>query len=206
MNTKSHIHATRQTFSTNLEAARVLYDQLGVLAEPLERATQMVGDALLGGHKLLCCGNGGSAADSAHFSAEIAGRYVLERPGYPAIDLTADHSIFTALTNDYPAEQVFARLVQAQGAAGDVLAVISTSGDAANIVAALEAARQKRIKTIAFLGKGGGRCKGLADVELIVPSDVTARVQEAHALLYHTICEVLDPILAADAQSAAEPQ
>ena len=145
--------------------------------------------------KVLACGNGGGACDAAHFTAEIAGRYQIERRGFPAIDLTADHSVLTALVNDYPAEEVFARQVEALGTFGDVLAVFSASGDSANVRLALEAARSEGLKTVAFLGAGGGACKGLADVELVVPSGVAARVQEVHRLLYHTICEYLDPRL-----------
>lgn len=180
----------------NVFEARDLFTTLSTLISPLQDAADMIRDTLLDGGKLLACGNGGSACDSAHFTAEIAGRYLIERPGFPAIDLTADHSIITALLNDYPPEQVFARQVQAIGSPGDTLAVFSTSGNSTNINLALGAARAKDINTIAFLGKGGGKCKGFADVELIVPHKTTARIQEAHLLLYHTLCEWLDPILA----------
>jgi len=188
--------STANLFFNNLDAMTQLASAMPTLAEPLDAATALIEAALVGGGKLLCCGNGGSACDAAHFSAEIAGRYLLERKGFPAIDLTADHSLLTALINDYAPEQVFARQVVAQGSAGDVLAVFSTSGKSPNIVLALEAAKQNGIKSVAFLGKGGGACKGLADVELIVPAEVTARVQEMHLLMYHTICEALDPVLA----------
>jgi D-sedoheptulose 7-phosphate isomerase len=183
----------------NLTVAQDLFSELGALAADLQDATDLIADALLGDRKLMSCGNGGSACDSAHFTAEIAGRYKLERPGFPAIDLTADHSVITALINDYPPDQLFARLVQAHGQRGDVLAVFSTSGNSNNVKMALEVAPAKDIKTIAFLGRDGGRCKGLADVELIVPSDITARIQEAHMLMYHTVCELLDPLLAGQA-------
>ncbi|MBB6429422.1 D-sedoheptulose-7-phosphate isomerase [Algisphaera agarilytica] len=190
-----------------MDVEKLLSDNLGALAE-LTQAMPALGPALLDatalleaslttGGKLLCCGNGGSACDSAHFTAEIAGRYKIERKGFPAIDLTADHSILTALINDYPPEQVFAKQVIAQGTAGDVFVGFTTSGNSQNVKLALDAAKAEGLKTIAFLGKGGGVCKGLADVELLVPSDVTARVQEMHLMLYHTICEALDPVLAA---------
>jgi len=181
----------------NLDALAATLDAARSLAAPLDAAGQLLRDALLNGRKLLCCGNGGSACDAAHFTAEIAGRYALERRGFPAVDLTADHSIVTALINDYPPEELFARQVVAQGAAGDVLCVFSTSGASANVVRALEAARAHGMKTVAFLGSGGGACAGRADVELIAPSSVTARVQEVHLVLYHTLCEALDPVLAA---------
>lgn len=185
------------TLNTNLTALREVAEAARSLANPLAAAGDLLRDALLSGRKLLCCGNGGSACDAAHFTAEIAGRYALERRGFPAIDLTADHSIVTALINDYPPAELFARQVVAQGAPGDVLCVFSTSGTSANVVRAMDAARAHGLKTIAFLGSGGGVCRGLADVELLVPSDVTARVQEVHLVLYHTLCEALDPVLAA---------
>lgn len=187
---------TARTLSTNIAAARELFEQLRALATPLGEAARLLHEALRGGHKILCCGNGGSAADSAHFTAEIAGRYVIERRGQPAIDLTANHSLITALINDYPAEQVYARQVDALGVEDDVLVVLSTSGNSRNVVLALQAAKAKGIRSIAFLGRDGGRCRGLADVELLVPAQTTARIQEAHQLLYHTLCEALDPILA----------
>ena len=189
-----------QTLLRNIDSARETLDLARTLAEPTQQATQLICDALLAGNKLMCCGNGGSAADAAHFSAEITGRYAMDRPGFPALDLTGEHSVVTALLNDYPPAQIFARQVQALGKAGDVLAVLTTSGNSENIQLALREAKRKGIKTIAFLGKGGGQCKDLADVQLIVPSNTTARVQEVHLLLYHTICQTLDPILANAAQ------
>ena len=189
------------TLNTNLSTLREDAETARSLAAPLAAAGELLRDALLSGRKLLCCGNGGSACDAAHFTAEIAGRYALERRGFPAIDLTADHSIVTALVNDYPPAELFARQVVAQGAAGDVLCVFSTSGRSANVVRALESARGLGLKTLAFLGGTGGACSGLADVELVVPSDVTARVQEIHLVLYHTLCEALDPVLAAASPS-----
>ncbi|MFA9479462.1 SIS domain-containing protein [Phycisphaerales bacterium AB-hyl4] len=185
----------RSTFHTNLADARDLFAAAEQLAPDLERAAAVLRDALLAGNKLLCCGNGGSAADSAHFTAEIAGRYKLERPGYPAIDLTAEHSLVTALINDYPPAQLFARQLHAHGKPGDVLVAFTTSGNSENVRLALQAARERNVHTIAFLGKAGGQCKGLATVELIVPHDTTARIQELHLLLYHTLCEWLDPQL-----------
>ena len=193
------------TLNTNLTALCGVAETARSLGVPLAAAGDLLRDALLSGRKLLCCGNGGSACDAAHFTAEIAGRYALERRGFPAIDLTADHSIVTALVNDYPPAELFARQVVAQGAAGDVLCVFSTSGTSANVMRALEAARHHGLKSVAFLGEtssaGGGACAGLADVELVVPSDVTARVQEVHLVLYHTLCEALDPVLAAASPS-----
>ena len=186
----------QELLSTNLRAAVDLAAAMDQLGEPLTKATALLETSLTNGGKLLCCGNGGSACDAAHFTAEIAGRYLLERKGFPAIDLTADHSILTALINDYPPQEVFARQVVAQGSAGDVLCGFTTSGNSENVRLALIAAKERGIATVAFLGKSGGACKGLADVELIVPHQTTARVQEMHLLMYHTICEALDPVLA----------
>ena len=181
---------------TNLAALAALGAQCESLGAPLAQATHIIGGALTCGRKLLACGNGGSAGDAAHLTSEIANRYCDDRPPYPAIDLTADHNIVTAIANDYGIAQMFARQVRAFGKQGDVLCVFSTSGNSANITAAIEQAKTQGVHTIAFLGKGGGKCKGLADIELIVPSDVTARVQEMHLVLYHTICEALEPVLA----------
>ena len=183
--------------AANVASASALLQQLSALAPALQRAVDVIADALLNGHKLLCAGNGGSAADCAHFAAEITGRFQLDRPGFPAIDLTANHSLTTALINDFPPAQLFARQVHALATSGDVLVVFSTSGNSENICLALEAAGDLKLTSVALLGRDGGRCKSLADVQLIVPGDNTARIQEAHLLLYHTICQVLDPLLTA---------
>ncbi|MEX0887616.1 MAG: SIS domain-containing protein [Phycisphaeraceae bacterium] len=188
--------STADLLHARIADGRAVLAGLAALAEPVERAAALLADALLAGRQLLCCGNGGSAADCAHFTAEIAGRFLRERRGYPAIDLTANHALLTALSNDYPAADVFARQVAAFGRADDVLAVFSTSGNSENVVRALETGRAGGLATMAFLGQGGGRCRGLADIELIVASEATARVQEAHLLLYHTICEAIDGRLA----------
>lgn len=182
--------------TANIAAQQAMHAQLAALGEPLSQAAVIVRDALLGGRKVLCCGNGGSAADCAHLTAELAGRFAIERRGYQAIDLTANNSLLTALANDYDADQVFAKQVEALGGEGDVLIAISTSGNSANILAAIKAGNTHKLHTIAMLGKGGGKCKGLSTIDLIAPSDVTARVQEAHLLLYHTLCEAIDEDLA----------
>ncbi len=182
--------------AANLDEATGVLRAAEAMAEPLGRAGRLLADCLLSGHKLLCCGNGGSAGDAAHLTSEIVNRYVLERRGYPALDLTADHNLLTALINDYPPHEVFSRQVEALGQTGDVLIAFTTSGNSANICEALAASKRGGLYTLAFLGKGGGQCKGVADVELIAPSHNTARVQELHLLLYHTLCDVLDPLLA----------
>jgi len=182
--------------ANNIDAARELLDKLGALAGPLDAAGKLIERTLLAGGAVLACGNGGSACDASHLTGEIAGRYVIERPGYRAIDLTANSSLVTALINDYPPNEVFARQVDALGSAGDVLVVFTTSGNSDNVALALDAAKAKGMKTIALLGRDGGKCKDKADIELLVPHDTTARIQEAHLLLYHTICESIDQSLA----------
>jgi D-sedoheptulose 7-phosphate isomerase len=182
--------------ANNINAARDLLKNLGTLAAPLDAAAQLIERTLLAGGAVLACGNGGSACDASHLTGEIAGRYVIKRPGYRAIDLTTNSSLVTALINDYPPDEVFARQVDAIGQAKDVLVVFSTSGNSDNVVLALAAAKAKGMKTVAFLGRDGGRCRDIADIELLVAHDTTARIQEAHLLLYHTICESIDQSLA----------
>jgi len=165
------------------------------LAPELARASKMIGDALLAGRKLLCCGNGGSAADASHLATEIVVRLADDRPAYPAISLCDSGSTLTAASNDYGFDHVFERQIQALGQAGDVLVAFSTSGNSKSVVLALREARSRGLATIAFLGKTGGACKGLADVELIVPSDATARIQECHQVMYHCLCKLIDPAL-----------
>lgn len=167
------------------------------LESALLNASGLVRDCLLAGGKLLVCGNGGSAADGADFATEYTCRFVGDRKAYPAINLSACGSLLTALGNDYGYERSFARQVEAFGKPGDVLVAISTSGQSSNVIQALETARASGVRTIALLGKDGGKCKCLAEVELIVPSFVTARIQEAHKFLLHSICEQVEDSLAA---------
>jgi D-sedoheptulose 7-phosphate isomerase len=188
--------AAEQLIRNRASLERSLH-QLDALAEPLQHASDLLKQRLLAGSKMLCCGNGGSAADAAHFSSEVAGRYRLHRAGYPALDLSAEHTLVTALSNDYPPEEVFARQVHTFGQAGDVLVGFSTSGCSENVRRALLAARQGGLHTIGFLGGTGGTCLDLVDIALLVPAEETPRVQELHLLLYHTICQMIDPALAA---------
>ena len=138
------------------------------------------------GHKLLTAGNGGSAADAMHLAEELVGRFSKERPSYPAIALCADATLLTCIANDYGFEHLFSRQVEGLGQAGDLLVVFSTSGKSPNLIAALHSARARQIKSIAVLGKDGGATKGLADYELIVPSNSTARIQEVHTFILHS--------------------
>jgi D-sedoheptulose 7-phosphate isomerase len=156
------------------------------------RAASMIVAALEAGHKVLAFGNGGSAGDAQHLVAELVGRFQKERTGFAAVALTADTSLLTSVANDYGFERVFARQVEALGAAGDVAVGISTSGTSANVVAALEAARGRGVQTIALTGRDGGAAGRLADVHINVPDACTARVQEVHITLIHAICEIVE--------------
>lgn len=162
------------------------------LAPDIERAGILIRNALAGGHKILFCGNGGSAADSQHLAAEIVGRFQKERPSLPALALTVDTSVLTAVANDYGYDTVFSRQVEGLGNDGDVLVGISTSGNSKNVIAAIEAARKKRMKVIGFTGIGGGKMADLCDVCLAVPSKVTARTQEMHIMIGHILCEIAE--------------
>src|SRR5437773_10349532 len=144
------------------------------------------------GNKLLVCGNGGSAADAAHFATEFVVRFVKDRRSYPAICLASDGGLLTAAGNDYGFDEIFSRQVTAFGRPGDVLICLTTSGKSKNVVRALEEAKARKLKTIAFLGRDGGSTIGMADIDLLVRSDSTARIQEAHQLVLHVLCEVVE--------------
>lgn len=175
-----------------IQSAISTFESLAALEEPLTRAAQMVEAALLGGKKLLVCGNGGSAADGADFSTEFACRFLTDRRPYPAMNLSLGGSLITAIGNDYSFEDVFSRQVWAFGQPGDVLVCVTTSGNSKNIIRAIEEAKKRGLKTLALLGKDGGATKGLADVELLVPQYTTARIQEAHKFLFHVLCEMIE--------------
>ena len=194
------------TYARALDDAARTFASLDALAPAVEHAAQVIGDALLAGGKLLVCGNGGSAADAADFATEFACRFVGERRPYPALNLGACGSLLTATANDYGADEIFARPVRAFGKAGDVLVAITTSGNSANVLAALAAARDVGLATIALLGRDGGAARGRAQVELIVPGNATARIQEAHQFLLHAICELIEPRLANAAPAATKGQ
>jgi len=160
------------------------------------RAANLITDCLTNKNKLLVCGNGGSASDAAHFATEFVVRFMKDRPAYPAICLTGDGGLLTAAGNDYGFDEIFARQVSAFGLPGDVLICLTTSGKSRNVKRALEEAKVRKLKTIAFLGRDGGSTIGLADVDLLVASDSTARIQEAHKLLLHVLCETVESRLA----------
>lgn len=165
------------------------------LVPAIARAAAMIVTTLRQGGKVLSCGNGGSAADSQHFASELLGRFEAERASLPAVALTTDTSTLTAIANDYSYEQVFARQVSALGSKGDVLLAISTSGNSGNVLAAVRTAHQKGMSVIALTGRKGGKMPAelaAGDIELCVPSDRTARIQEVHLLMIHGLCDVVE--------------
>ena len=165
---------------------------LSALEKPLNRAVNLVVRCLTSGHKLLVCGNGGSASDATHLATEFLCRYRDDRRPYPAISLTANGEFMTAVCNDYHADEIFARQVWGLGQRGDLLIAFTTSGKSRNILRALEEANRKKMKSICFLGRDGGFTKGVATLDLLVPGANTARIQEAHTLLFHVLCETVD--------------
>jgi phosphoheptose isomerase len=173
------------------QAAKTIQSIAGLDAQ-IAQAADLIVDCLTNGKKVLACGNGGSAADAADFCTELACRFVEDRRPYPAMNLSQGGSLITAIGNDYGFEEIFARQVLALGNAGDVLIAISTSGKSKNIRRAIEEARTGKLKTIALLGRDGGSTAGVADVDLIVKSDSTARIQEAHKFILHVICEICE--------------
>lgn len=182
-----------KTFESSLKELRDLLDQVAPLEPSLGKAADLIAGSLTSGGKLLACGNGGSAADAAHFATEFVCRFMEDRRPYPAIALGVDGGLLTAVGNDYEFRDIFSRQVKAFGKPGDVLVGISTSGKSRNVLDALEEARRQKMHTIAFLGKGGGFSTGAAEIEIIVPeTKTTARVQEIHAFLLHVLCEELE--------------
>ena len=158
----------------------------------IAKACQMVVDTINAGGKILLCGNGGSAADAQHLAAELTGRYKKERNPLPGIALTTDTSALTAIANDYAYEDVFSRQVLALAHANDLVIGISTTGNSANVIKAFDAGRAKRCKTLGFSGKGGGKFEGICDLNIVIPSNDTARIQEMHILVGHMICQAID--------------
>jgi D-sedoheptulose 7-phosphate isomerase len=191
-------HRIRAHFA---DSAQLKLAAVDVMAPHIARAASLITDCLLADGKILACGNGGSAADAQHFAAEMVGRFERERPELPAISLVTDTSILTAIANDYDFAQVFAKQVRALGDSGDVLLAISSSGNSANVVAAMDAAHERGMRVIALTGKGGGRMGELVtadDVHVCVPHNVTARIQEVHLLTIHCMCDAVDASLLGD--------
>ena len=180
------------------ESAELKMKSATLLAQPISQAIELMFNALSNGNKILSCGNGGSAGDSQHFAAELVGRFERERFPLPAIALTTDTSIITAVGNDYSFNEIFSKQVQAFGQAGDILLAISTSGNSANVLAAVEAALEREMRVVALTGKDGGKLGQMltdADVHINVPHSRTARIQEVHLVAIHSICDGLDVAL-----------
>lgn len=193
-----HVPRIRTHFA---DSAQLTLAAADALAPAIARAAELLAACLLADGKILACGNGGSAADAQHFAAEMVGRFERERPELPAISLATDTSILTAIANDYSYEQVYAKQVRALGAAGDVLLAISTSGNSANVIAAIAAAHDRAMRVVALNGKDGGQMGAMLaadDVELRVPHERTARIQEIHLLMIHCLCDAIDNTLLGD--------
>jgi len=182
-------------FSESLEVKEAA---AAALSDPIAEAGLLMGRALQNEGKILSCGNGGSAGDAQHFSSELLNRFERERPGLPGIALTTDTSTLTSIANDYAYEDIFAKQVRALGREGDVLLAISTSGNSANVNRAIEAAHERNMQVVALSGKDGGPMAGLlaaGDVELRVPAERTARIQEVHLVAIHCLCDLIDEYL-----------
>jgi len=184
-----------------IDSADLKYQAAPLLSQPIADAVQALLACVTSGGKVLSCGNGGSAADAQHFSAEFVGRFERERPELAAIALTTDSSILTAVANDYDFIQIFSRQVRALGQPGDVLLAISTSGNSANVLAAIEAAHARDMVVIGLSGRGGGKMAQAlrdTDVHICVPHERTARIQEVHLLTLHCLCDAVDTLLLGD--------
>ncbi len=189
---------TQRILSHFHESAELKIQAASLLARPIEQAVELMFSALSNGNKILACGNGGSAADCQHFSAQLVGRFERERLPLPVMALTTDTSILTAIGNDYSYQEIFSKQVQAFGQSGDVLLALSTSGNSANVIAAIEAALERDMRVVVMTGKGGGAMAKLitdADVHICVPHDRTARIQEVHLLTIHCLCDGIDVAL-----------
>ncbi|MEN9491581.1 MAG: phosphoheptose isomerase GmhA [Pseudomonadota bacterium] len=182
-------------FLYNLNQHRELFLQLDALAPAVGKVTELVAQRMRAGGKLMICGNGGSAADSQHIAAEFTGRFIEDRQALAGLALSTDSSALTCIGNDYSFDEVFARQVAGLGRAEDVLIGISTSGNSRNVMRAVDEAKARGILTIGLLGRDGGKLAALCDHSIIVPSQTTARIQEAHILIGHTICGGVEQLL-----------
>ncbi len=185
-------HRITEHFQHSIE---IKQQALKTLPAQIEKAADMMIQCLKDGHKILVCGNGGSAGDAQHFSSELINRFEIERPGLPAIALTTDSSTLTSIANDYHYDRVFSRQVEALGHTGDVLLAISTSGNSANMMQAILVAHGQGLQVVSLSGKDGGETASLlhdTDIEVRVPADSTARIQEVHLLIIHCLCDLID--------------
>jgi D-sedoheptulose 7-phosphate isomerase len=179
-------------FTTHIETAQASMDE--ITADIVDAAT-LITNALLADHKILSCGNGGSASDSQHFSSELLNRFERERPGLPAIALTTDSSTITSISNDYTFDDIYSKQVSALGQQGDILLAISTSGNSANILRAVMAAHQRQMRCVVLSGSTGGDLAGILeddDIFISVPAKSTARIQEIHIIVIHCLCDLID--------------
>lgn len=180
------------SFDASLAATIATFQSLAQIRSQIDEAAELIRATIHGGHKLLICGNGGSAAEAQHFSTELVGRYFKQRRSLPAVALTADGSLLTCIGNDYGYDAVFARQIEGLAQPGDVVVVITSSGNSANILAALATAKDRGLKSIALLGRNGGAARGQASIDLIVPGPSGRSAQEAHLFLIHHFCDVVD--------------
>ncbi|MDE2433995.1 MAG: D-sedoheptulose 7-phosphate isomerase [Burkholderiales bacterium] len=179
-------------FQKNVSDQIAVLQKLPALTEVVNQAGQLAVEALQSGGKLMFCGNGGSAADSQHLAAELTGRFIKDRRPLAAVALSTDTSALTCIGNDYSFDEIFARQVKGLARAGDLLIGISTSGNSRNVIRAVEEARAAGVKVVGFLGRDGGKLREMCDVAIVVPSDVTARIQESHILIGHTLCGLIE--------------
>ncbi len=182
----------QENFHQSIELKK---NALAVLSQPILAASEILVQCVKNGHKVLSCGNGGSACDSQHFTTELVNRFMIERDSLPAISLTADMAVLTAIANDYTYQEVFAKQVKALGKEGDVLLAISTSGKSQNIIRAIQEAHTREMRIIALTGNDGDMMAKLlreTDIEIRVPSNITPRIQEAHILIIHCLCDLID--------------
>ncbi|MCD6055944.1 MAG: phosphoheptose isomerase [Gammaproteobacteria bacterium] len=186
------IHRIKREFAASIKTKTDAAEELPKL---IAKASEVMQEALRAGHKIMACGNGGSASDAQHFVAELINRYRRERKPLPAICLSTDPSTLTSIANDYSYDEIFAKPVMALGQTGDILLAISTSGNSKNIIAAIEAAQEQGCRVIALTGGNGGQVSSLlssSDIEIRVPSSLTARIQEVHILIIHCLCNEID--------------
>ncbi|MGB1220578.1 MAG: phosphoheptose isomerase [Alcanivoracaceae bacterium] len=187
-----NVQRIRQLFAESIETKMKAAEEL---PETIEAAGQVMIECLLNGGKILTCGNGGSAGDAQHFSSELLNRFERERPALPAVALTTDSSTLTSIANDYHYNEIFSKQIRALGNEGDVLLAISTSGNSANVIQAMQAAHDRGMKIVSMTGKNGGKMAALhapGDVEVRVPAESTARIQEVHLLVIHALCDFID--------------
>ena len=186
------IQRVRDNFN---ESIKIKTESVEVLAPVIARAAALIAGSLLQEHKILTCGNGGSAADAQHFSSEMLNRFEMERPGLPAIALTTDSSTLTSIANDYQYADIFSKQIRALGQPGDILLAFSTSGESHNVIHAIDAAHDRGMHIVALTGREGGQIGTLmqdGDIEIRVPAWSTARIQEVHLMIIHSLCDLID--------------